>query len=134
VLYRGNAARPVKCPAGDGYQAEMAYFARCVRTGTPPEVVTAAQAAESIPDRRGRGQERARRAHGAGVTRRGPEAANPRRHRGRHPPPGAGARRRFRRSGPAAVQAFGPGTGGTSAGIATSPFSKSRAVGTQVRL
>ncbi len=48
VLYQGNAARPVKCPAGDGYQAEMAYFARCVRTGMPPEVVTAAQAAESI--------------------------------------------------------------------------------------
>lgn len=55
MLYRnakGNrkASKPtaVKCPAGDGYKAEMAYLAKCIRSGTPPDVVTATEAAESI--------------------------------------------------------------------------------------
>ena len=39
---------PVKVPAGDGYKAEMSYFAKCIRTGTAPEVITAADAVESI--------------------------------------------------------------------------------------
>jgi len=48
MLYRKTKAAPVKCKAGDGYQAEMTYFAKCIRTGKPPETVTAEQAAESI--------------------------------------------------------------------------------------
>jgi predicted dehydrogenase len=47
---RGKAPEPkaVKVPAGDGYKAEMNYLTKCIRTGTVPEVVTAAEAAESI--------------------------------------------------------------------------------------
>jgi len=47
---RGRVPHPtaVKCPAGDGYRAEAAYFAQCIRRATPPAVVTAAEAAESI--------------------------------------------------------------------------------------
>ncbi len=55
MLYRnakGNrkapAPRAVKVAAGDGYKGEMAYLAKCIRTGTAPEVVSAAEAAESI--------------------------------------------------------------------------------------
>ena len=55
MLYRnakGNRKAPapkaVKCPAGDGYKAEMAYLAKCIRTGKTPDVVTATEAAESI--------------------------------------------------------------------------------------
>jgi predicted dehydrogenase len=48
MLYRKTKGSPVKCPAGDGYQAEMAYFAKCIRTGKPPETVTAAEAAQAI--------------------------------------------------------------------------------------
>jgi len=48
MLYRKTKGTPVKCPAADGYQAEMTYFAKCIRTGKPLETVTAAQAAESI--------------------------------------------------------------------------------------
>ena len=48
MLYRNGKGRPVKVKAGDGYQHEMSYIAKCVRTGTKPEVVTAAQAVDSI--------------------------------------------------------------------------------------
>ena len=55
MLYRkargkGKAPKPtaVKCAGGDGYKAEMSYLAKCIRTGTAPEVVTASEAAESI--------------------------------------------------------------------------------------
>ena len=55
MLYRnakGNrkapAPRVVKVPAGDGYKAEMSYLAKCIKNGTPPDVVTPAEAAESI--------------------------------------------------------------------------------------
>ena len=55
MLYRkpkGNRKAPeptaVKCPAGDGYKAEMSYLAKCVRTGSAPDVITAADAVESI--------------------------------------------------------------------------------------
>jgi predicted dehydrogenase len=55
MLYRkargkGKAPKPtaVKCAGGDGYKAEMTYLAKCIRTGTAPEVVTATEAAESI--------------------------------------------------------------------------------------
>ncbi len=48
MLYRKTKGTPVKCPTGDGYQAEMAYFAKCIRTGKTPEIVTADQAVTSI--------------------------------------------------------------------------------------
>ena len=48
MIYRNGKGRGVKVKAGDGYQHEMAYLAKCIRTVTPPEVVTAAQAADSI--------------------------------------------------------------------------------------
>ena len=38
----------VTCDAVDGYAAELAYMAECVRSGRAPTVVTAAEAAESI--------------------------------------------------------------------------------------
>ncbi len=55
MLYRnakGNRKAPkpvaIKCPVGDGYKAEMAYLAKCIKNGTSPDVVTATEAAESI--------------------------------------------------------------------------------------
>ena len=48
MLYGEKKARPFKVPGADGYQAELTYFLKCVRNGTPPEVVTAEAAAESI--------------------------------------------------------------------------------------
>ena len=48
MLYGPKRARPIKVAATDGYQAEMAYFAKCIRAGTPPQTVTAADSAESI--------------------------------------------------------------------------------------
>ena len=55
MLYRnakGNRKAPapkaVKVAAGDGYKAEMAYLAKCIKNGTAPDVVTAEQAADSI--------------------------------------------------------------------------------------
>lgn len=48
MLYRNDKGRPVKVKAGDGYQHEMSYIAKCIRTGSAPEVVTAEQAVDSI--------------------------------------------------------------------------------------
>ncbi len=48
MLYGARKSRPIKCRGADGYQAEMAYLAQCIRTGTPPTVVTADDAAASI--------------------------------------------------------------------------------------
>lgn len=48
ILHHKGKASPVQCAAGDGYQAEMDYFARCIRRGSPPATVTADDAAESI--------------------------------------------------------------------------------------
>ncbi len=55
MLYRkakGNGKTPkpvsVKCASADGYQIEMDYFAKCIRSGKAPSMVTAAEAAESI--------------------------------------------------------------------------------------
>ena len=55
MLYRkakgkGKTPEPVavKCAAADGYQVEMDYFAKCIRSGKSPTVVTAIEAAESI--------------------------------------------------------------------------------------
>ncbi len=44
----GPEADRRQVPGGDGYKAEMAYLAKCIRSGTTPDVVTAAEAAESI--------------------------------------------------------------------------------------
>lgn len=48
VLYHDGKAEPIDCGTDDGYFLELAYMARCVASGTPPETVTAADAAESI--------------------------------------------------------------------------------------
>jgi predicted dehydrogenase len=48
LIYQNGRGRPVRCPKGDGYQHETAYLARCIRSGEPPSVVTATEAAESI--------------------------------------------------------------------------------------
>ena len=48
MVYAGGKDKVVKCPQGDGYQAEMAYLGKCIRTKTAPTVVTAREAAESI--------------------------------------------------------------------------------------
>ena len=48
MLYAQGKATAVRCPAGDGYQAEMAYLAKCIRTDSAPQVVTPKQAASSI--------------------------------------------------------------------------------------
>lgn len=36
----GRPNQPVACEAGDAYVNELAYFIDCVRTGTPPTIVT----------------------------------------------------------------------------------------------
>jgi len=48
IVASGGEKQAIACDAIDGYCAEVAYMAQCVRTGTPPTVVTAAEAAESI--------------------------------------------------------------------------------------
>lgn len=55
MLYRnpggkGKAPEPkaVKVAGGDGYKAQMAYLAKCIRTKTAPTVVTPTEAAESM--------------------------------------------------------------------------------------
>lgn len=40
--------KAVKVPGGDGYKVEMNYFAKCIRTGVPPGVITADDAVDSI--------------------------------------------------------------------------------------
>ena len=36
MVYARGKAKPVRCAAGDGYQAEMAYLGKCIRTMTAP--------------------------------------------------------------------------------------------------
>jgi len=48
VVYREGTSEPVECAGGDGYFLELAYMAECINAGTPPSVVTAADAAESL--------------------------------------------------------------------------------------
>ncbi len=48
VLSAGGEAKPVACEGTTGYAAELAYMAECIKNSTPPTVVTAAAAAESI--------------------------------------------------------------------------------------
>jgi len=47
-LSSAGEKQTITCEGSDGYQAELAYFAECITAGTPPTVVTAAQAAESV--------------------------------------------------------------------------------------
>ena len=48
LLSTGGDKQPITCEGSDGYEGELAYFADCLIAGTPPTVVTAEQAAESI--------------------------------------------------------------------------------------
>jgi predicted dehydrogenase len=48
LLHGPKKTTAVKCPKGDGYRAELAYFVDCIRANRPPETVTAAQVAQSI--------------------------------------------------------------------------------------
>jgi len=48
IVASGGEKQAIECDATDGYCAELAYMAECVKAGTPPTVVTAAEAAESI--------------------------------------------------------------------------------------
>lgn len=47
-LYRAGRAEAVDCPPGDGYEAELRYFADCIAAGHAPSMVTAADAAASV--------------------------------------------------------------------------------------
>jgi len=44
----GGDKQVINCEGSDGYEGELAYMAKCIQTGTPPTIVTAEQAAESI--------------------------------------------------------------------------------------
>ena len=48
LLSSGGDKQTIKCEGSDGYEGELAYFAECIAAGTPPTLVTAEQAAESI--------------------------------------------------------------------------------------
>ncbi len=49
TLYEpGTAPRPVDIEPGAGYDHELAYFLDCIRDGTPPTIVTVADAAVSL--------------------------------------------------------------------------------------
>ncbi|MDP6634712.1 MAG: Gfo/Idh/MocA family oxidoreductase [Phycisphaerae bacterium] len=48
LLSTGGEKQVVTCEGSDGYEGELAYFAECITAGTPPTIVTAEQAAESI--------------------------------------------------------------------------------------
>jgi len=48
VVATGGEKTAITCEATDGYAAELAYMAQCVKTGTAPTIVTAASAAESV--------------------------------------------------------------------------------------
>jgi len=48
LLSVGGQQQMITCAGSDGYEGELAYFAECITAGTPPTIVTAEQAAESI--------------------------------------------------------------------------------------
>ena len=48
VVSSGGDKQTITCDGSDGYEGELAYFAECIIAGTPPTIVTASQAAESI--------------------------------------------------------------------------------------
>lgn len=48
IVASDGEKHPVACRDVDGYFAELSYMAECVKTGTAPTIVTAAEAAESI--------------------------------------------------------------------------------------
>ena len=48
VLASEGEKQVITCDGSDGYEGELAYFADCIASGTPPTIVTAEQAAESI--------------------------------------------------------------------------------------
>jgi predicted dehydrogenase len=48
VVSSGGEKQVITCDGSDGYEGELAYFAECIIAGTPPTIVTAEQAAESV--------------------------------------------------------------------------------------
>jgi predicted dehydrogenase len=48
VVYHDGRAEPVPCDGVDGYVGELSYMIRCIDAGTPPSIVTAADAVASI--------------------------------------------------------------------------------------
>ena len=48
IVAAGGEKEAITCDAVDGYFAELAYMAECIKSGTAPTIVTAAEAAESI--------------------------------------------------------------------------------------
>jgi predicted dehydrogenase len=48
ILSSGGDKQTITCEGSDGYEGELAYMADCITAGTPPTIVTAKQAAESI--------------------------------------------------------------------------------------
>ena len=48
LLSSGGDKQAITCEGGNGYEGELAYFAECIIAGTPPTIVTAQQASESI--------------------------------------------------------------------------------------
>ncbi|MCP4378205.1 MAG: Gfo/Idh/MocA family oxidoreductase [bacterium] len=48
LLSTGGDKQTITCEGSDGYEGELAYMADCIASGTPPTIVTAEQAAESV--------------------------------------------------------------------------------------
>ncbi len=48
LFERGQPARTITCPGGDGYQGELGYFLNCIREKSPPTLVTAADGLSAV--------------------------------------------------------------------------------------
>ena len=48
VFEKGQAARSIALPPGDGYRAELSYMIECIATHQPPTIVTASDAASAV--------------------------------------------------------------------------------------
>jgi predicted dehydrogenase len=48
IAEEGQEPRTMKCEGGDGYAEELAYFSSCIRNGTPPGIVTAADGLSAV--------------------------------------------------------------------------------------
>jgi len=48
MLYHGGEAEPIECEGDDGYFLELAYMTECIKAGTPPSIVTPADALQSL--------------------------------------------------------------------------------------
>ena len=48
LFEKGQAARTIAVPPGDGYLAELSYLIECIATHQPPTIVTASDAASAV--------------------------------------------------------------------------------------